>query len=50
MIDVKAIINNVNPGMTYDKFKAVVDELCANGISKGCYQDYTDLMAVLTKL
>lgn len=21
MIDVKAIINNVNPGMTYDKFK-----------------------------
>lgn len=37
MIDVKAIINNVNPGMTYDKFKAVVDELCANGISKGCY-------------
>ena len=31
-------------------FKVVVDELCKNGVGKGCYQDYGDLCDVLEVL
>lgn len=31
-------------------FKVVVDELCKNGVGKGCYKDYGDLCDVLEVL
>lgn len=33
-------------------FKSTVDELCKNGIAKGCYQNYgvlSDILSILTQ-
>lgn len=33
--------------VTYQKFHDTVDELCAKGLGKGCFQDYTVLAIVV---
>lgn len=44
MKEIKIIVPS---NLTKDNVKPVIDELCKNGIAKGCYQDYSILMEVL---
>lgn len=37
-------------GITAEEFKAAVDELCAKGVGKGCYQNTNALLACLDLL
>lgn len=37
-------------GISPEEFNAAVDELCARGVAKGCYQQTTALIAVLDLL
>lgn len=43
----KKIEITVPDNLTSEQVKEVIDELCKNGVAKGCYQDYGVLAEVL---
>lgn len=43
---IKAILDHT----PLTKFKATVDELCKNGVGRGCFQDYVVLSDVISLL
>lgn len=48
-MDIKKIVSDYvkSKGIEIEDFNKAVDELCKNGIAKGCFQDYNILICIL---
>lgn len=52
MDKIQKILANYTTSRDCKLFHDTIEELCSNGIAKGCYQDYgvlTDVLSILTE-